>query len=137
MNREERIQKIVDTARRYLGVPYKRAAGHYQAPEVFNCSTFTRFIFEKVGKNLPKKAITQASRGRKIKPKNIQPADLVFIRGARGYYTDKFPDGVGHVGIYIGDNKIISARGRYKKVVAEKLKNYLKKGQFRIIRRII
>ncbi|MCH7541599.1 C40 family peptidase [Patescibacteria group bacterium] len=137
MKREEKIQKVIYTAKKYLGTPYKRTARHYQAPDVFNCSTFTRFIFEKVGKNLPKKAITQAAKGRKVYPKNIKTGDLVFIRGTRGYYNKEFPNGVGHVGICVGDDKVISARGRDKQVVEEKLKNYLKKDQFRTIRRFI
>lgn len=137
MSREENIQKVIEIAKRYLGIPYRRNARFYQAPEIFNCSTFTRFVYEKVGKNLPKKAVTQASRGRKIKPKNIKPCDLVFIRGSKGYYNKEFPDGVGHVGIYCGNDKIISARGRYKKVVEEKLKNYLKKEQLRVVRRVL
>ncbi len=137
MKREEKIQSVINKAKKYLGAPYKRTARHYEAPDVFNCSTFTRFIFEKVGKNLPKKAITQATKGRKVNPRNIQPGDLVFIRATRGYYNNEFPNGVGHVGICVGDDKVISARGLYKQVAEEKLNNYLKKDQLRAIRRFI
>ena len=137
MNRQEKTRKVVEAARKYLEVPYKRNAKFYEAPHFFNCSTFTRFVYEKIGKDLPKKAITQSMQGRKVKAKNIKIGDLVFIRGNRGYYNSQFPDGIGHVGIYVGENKIISARGRYKKVTEEKLKNYLKKEQFRVIKRFL
>ena len=137
MTKEEKIQNVIRTVHEYLGKPYKKTARFYEAPEVFNCSTFTKFIFEKVGKNLPKKAITQASRGRKVNRKNIKPADLVFIRGKAGYYNNKFPDGIGHVGIFIGNNKVVSARSLPEKVVEEPLKNYLEREQLRVIRRLI
>ncbi|OGY27437.1 MAG: hypothetical protein A2Z42_05120 [Candidatus Woykebacteria bacterium RBG_19FT_COMBO_43_10] len=137
MTKEEKIQKIIKTARRYLNTPYKKAARFYEAPEVFNCSTFTKFIFEKVGKILPKKAISQATRGRKINPKNIKLGDLVFIRGRAGYYNSDFPDGVGHVAIFVGNNKVISAKGSFHRVVEENVKKYLDEDQLRTIRRVL
>jgi len=76
-------------------------------------------------------------RGRGVSPKNIKPGDLIFIRSHAGYYNSKFPEGVGHVAIYLGDDEVISARSRYGGVIKEPLKNYLKNKQFRAIRRII
>ena len=35
---------------------------------------------------------------------------MIFIKGTVGRYNEEFPQGIGHVAMYIGDNKIIQAK---------------------------
>jgi peptidoglycan endopeptidase LytE len=130
-----KVNKVVNVATKHLGAPYERNAWLRDAPKVFNCSTFTRYVFRQVGIRLPPKAIKQAVFGRSVNPKRIMPADLIFIRGTSGFYDPSFPNGIGHVGIYVGDGIVISARNRG--VTKESVSIFLKSDQYRVIRRII
>ncbi|MFQ3548773.1 MAG: NlpC/P60 family protein [Armatimonadota bacterium] len=67
----------------------------------FDCSGFTRYIFAKYGINLPHNSAAQFNRGTPVAKSDLKPGDLVFFR-TRGLR-------IGHVGMYIGDNKFIHA----------------------------
>lgn len=89
--------KIVKTAKAQIGDPYR--AGH-SGPNAFDCSGFVRYVYKKVtGKTLPHYSKAQYKQTRKIKKKDAQPGDLVFF----------FEKGAHHVGIYIGNGKMIDA----------------------------
>ena len=66
----------------------------------------------KVGVKLPRTAIEQAMTGKKVALKNIKEGDLVFMKGELGRYNKYFPQGIGHVGIYLGGGKVIHAERR-------------------------
>lgn len=108
-------EKLIKISQRYLGRPYKYGAKISDFPKYFDCSGFVMYVYRKIGINLPRSTIWQASdkRGKKIKEiKHCQKGDLIFIRGKRGYYTPQYPKGIGHVGIYFGNNKVIHASSR-------------------------
>lgn len=88
----------VQTAERYIGVPYKRGGTN---PETgMDCSGFVRKVFSLVGIHLPRTSAEQFHRGKKIGRQELVKGDLVFFgRNQR----------VNHVGIYIGDGKFIHA----------------------------
>ena len=89
--------KIIKTAKAQIGDPYR--AGH-SGPNAFDCSGFVRYVFKQVtGKTLPHFSKAQYKHARKIKKKDAQPGDLVFF----------FRNGAHHVGIYIGNGKMIDA----------------------------
>lgn len=89
--------KIVKTARAQLGDSYR--AGH-SGPHAFDCSGLVRYVFQEVtGKTLPHYSKAQYKHARKIKKSEAQPGDLVFF----------FEKGAHHVGIYIGNGKMIDA----------------------------
>lgn len=101
--RQTRI-KIVKTARAQIGDYYR--AGR-SGPDAFDCSGLVRYVFKKVtGKTLPHYSKAQYKHVRKIKKSQAQPGDLVFF----------FRNGAHHVGIYIGNNKMIDAPSAGKKV---------------------
>ena len=50
--------------------------------------------------------------GKKVALKNIKEGDLVFMKGELGRYNKYFPQGIGHVGIYLGGGKVIHAERR-------------------------
>jgi cell wall-associated NlpC family hydrolase len=93
---------LVLTAMNFLGVPYRR--GGNSAEEGFDCSGFTRHIFENsIGLVLPRRADDQAhaSGVTPIKREELKPGDLVFFNTLKRTFS--------HVGIYIGDGKFIHA----------------------------
>jgi cell wall-associated NlpC family hydrolase len=139
MTNEEKRNHIVTRARSMLGTPYKVGAKHWEAPGVFNCSTLTSFIFHEVGVELEGKAIAQARHGETIPPEIelLLPGDLIFVKSTRGYFDEYFPDGIGHVGIYVGEGKVTSARRKQGMVVEEDVAMYLNPKEFRIIKRVI
>ena len=91
---------MVITAMNFLGVPYKRGGNSEETG--FDCSGFTRHIFEKsIGLILPRRADEQAhvSSLIAINRDELKPGDLVFFNTLRRTFS--------HVGIYIGDGKFI------------------------------
>jgi peptidoglycan DL-endopeptidase CwlO len=87
--------KIIATAKQYLGVPYVWGG---TTPSGFDCSGFTQYVFRSVGINLPRVSRDQQNVGTRISLNEVQPGDLVF-RGNPAY----------HVGIYIGGGQYIHA----------------------------
>ena len=63
----------------------------------FDCSGFVRFVYQRFGISLPHSSYGDLSRGRAVMRKYLKPGDLVFFAGG------------GHVGIYVGSNKVIDA----------------------------
>jgi len=93
---------LVLTAMNFLGVPYRR--GGSSADEGFDCSGFTRHIFEStIGLVLPRRADQQAEHASllAVKREELRPGDLVFFNTMRRAFS--------HVGIYMGEGKFIHA----------------------------
>ncbi|HSV70928.1 MAG TPA: C40 family peptidase [Methylibium sp.] len=91
---------LVISAMNFLGVRYRR--GGDSAAEGFDCSGFTRHVFESsIGLVLPRRSNEQAQAAA-LKPvarSELRPGDLVFFNTLRAAFS--------HVGIYIGDGKFI------------------------------
>lgn len=100
--RRDRAAEVVVAALNFLDRPYKW--GGSSASEGFDCSGFTRYMFEtSLGWLLPRRAAEQANqRGLIDVPESeLRPGDLVFFNTLRRAFS--------HVGIYIGDGKFIHA----------------------------
>ena len=96
--------KVIKIARAQIGDSYR--AGH-SGPNAFDCSGLVRYVFKKAtGRNLPHYSRAQYKQVRKVSKKNAQRGDLVFF----------FRNGAHHVGIYIGNGKMIDAPSAGKKV---------------------
>nr|WP_228745397.1 C40 family peptidase [Paenibacillus sp. S150] len=67
----------------------------------FDCSGFTRYVFDKIGINLPHQSGSQYQMGTAVSRDNIRPGDLVFFNTSG--------KGVSHVGIYVGEGKFAHA----------------------------
>ncbi len=122
----EKIASLVELAQSLLGAPYKYGATPEEAPQVFDCSSFTQYLYKKIGVELPRSSILQATQGDEVNNKNeLRPGDLLFFRAASGHYNDRlFPNQavyIGHVALYLGENKIIYASDPLKKVVEKSL----------------
>ena len=88
---------LVETARRYIGVPYVLGG---TTPRAFDCSGFVRYVFQAHGLAIPRTAHEQSALGRRPDPGDLQPGDLLFFYGG---------DGAQHIAIYIGRDSIIHA----------------------------
>jgi hypothetical protein len=69
-----------------------------------DCSSFVQHVFELAGFKLPRTAREQARYGYFVRKENLKPGDLLFF----ATYAS-FPS---HVGIYIGDGKMIHASSK-------------------------
>ena len=145
-NKEKLQKRLVHFARKHLGKPYKYGARPWEAPRVFDCSSFVQYLYKRIGIDLPRTALEQAHFGRKvdIKKEKLQPGDLIFLKGKWGHYDPQFPQGVGHVAIYVGDGKIIHARWKGNKdslsagkVQEDKVKRILNRKDLVIVKRIL
>ena len=87
--------RVVKYARRFVGVPY--TWGGSSPGSGFDCSGFVRYVYQHFGISLPHSSYGDMSRGRRVLRKYLRPGDLVFF------------DGGGHVGIYVGRNRVIDA----------------------------
>jgi len=96
----ETASELVLGAMNFIGVRYRR--GGSSAEEGFDCSGFTRHIFENsIGLVLPRRADEQARASGlfSVGKDELKPGDLVFFNTVRRTFS--------HVGIYVGDGKFI------------------------------
>lgn len=96
---EERVahrQEIVDFAMQFEGNPY--VYGGTSLTNGADCSGFMMSVFKEFGYELPRVAAAQYESSQKKELSDIEVGDLVFY-GSNIY----------HVGLYIGDEKIIHA----------------------------
>ena len=98
--------QAVTIAKRYLGIPYVYAGANPK--KGFDCSGLTMYVYAQLGVSLPHYTVSQYyySNGVHVSRSALQPGDLVFFYG------------LGHVGIYIGNNLFIHAphTGSYVKI---------------------
>ncbi len=95
LTNSETANKVIATAKQYLGVPYVWGG---TSPSGFDCSGFVQYVYRSVGVSLPRVSRDQQNVGTRISPSQVQPGDLVF-NGSPAY----------HVGIYIGGGQYIHA----------------------------
>lgn len=96
----ETASELVLGAMNFIGVRYRR--GGSSAEEGFDCSGFTRHIFENsIGLVLPRRADEQARAPGlfSVGKDELKPGDLVFFNTVRRTFS--------HVGIYVGEGKFI------------------------------
>ncbi|MGO4889908.1 NlpC/P60 family protein [Anaerobacillus sp. MEB173] len=96
-------QSVLDHASKYIGAGYKFGATLDEAPNLFDCSSYTQLVFKKNGIDIPRVSRDQARKGTYVT--ELKPGDLMFFTN-----NDLYSDGrVGHVGIYMGDGRMIHA----------------------------
>ncbi len=141
---ENKTDILIKEAKSLLGKPYRYGAKPEEAPQVFDCSSFTQYLYKKIGVELPRKAIDQAILGHVVEPKSdtLQMGDLLFIRGKWGRYNPQFPQGIGHVAMYVGDGQVINARWKSENegggsVIEESVEDFLNRDDLTVIKRII
>ncbi|MFS0727267.1 C40 family peptidase [Paenibacillus sp. 1P07SE] len=96
--------EIVQEAKRYDGVPYLFGASPYSSSKRFDCSSFTRYIYAKFGHSLARTARAQAQKGTYVPRSALRVGDLMYFYVPGRFKSNKK---VGHVGIYMGNQKMI------------------------------
>ncbi|TRX56156.1 NlpC/P60 family protein [Fulvivirga sp. M361] len=88
--REQKINKVISTARSYIGTPYKWGGTTRGG---MDCSGLLCNSFQAVKYTLPRTSADQSKVGEKVKRDKVQPGDLVF------FATGKKKRKVTHVGM--------------------------------------
>jgi peptidoglycan DL-endopeptidase CwlO len=88
-------KRVVGYAKKFVGVPY--VYGGSSPRSGFDCSGFVRYVYAHFGVSLPRTSYAQFGDGRRVARGGLRPGDLVFF------------DGLGHVGLYIGNGRFIHA----------------------------
>jgi cell wall-associated NlpC family hydrolase len=97
--------QVVQTAYSQLGLAYKR--GGVSPGSGFDCSGFTRWVFDMIGIKLPRTSREQFSKGLSVSKQDLRPGDMVFFRYGRN---------VGHVGIYVAEGYFIHSPNRNSEI---------------------
>ena len=90
--------KVANYAVQFVGNPYKW--GGESLTNGADCSGFTKAVYAHFGYSLPHSSISQRSCGTAVSWSNKKVGDLICYNQI---------DGVGHVGIYIGNNQVVHA----------------------------
>jgi cell wall-associated NlpC family hydrolase len=98
--------ELEQVAFNYLSTPYRFGGNSRKG---IDCSAFVQQVFREVEVELPRSAREQFRVGDNIDREQLQKGDLLFFRT----YA-KYPS---HVGIYLGDGKMIHASSRSRRVV--------------------
>lgn len=99
-----RLQEMLcDTALSMRGVPYVWGG---TTPRGFDCSGFTQYVYRRNGLTISRTCEGQLSAGMIVAKEDLQPGDLILFQGTAGV------SGVSHVGMYLGDGKLIHAGSR-------------------------
>ena len=123
--------RTLTQARDYLGTPYRRG-GSLQTGHTTDCSGFVQFIYKKANIDLPRSSREQALVGTLVAHSLdfdvMRPGDLLFF-SHRGRH-------IGHVGIYLGDGKMIHASSRRRGVIITDLCQPYHEGAFVVAKRL-
>jgi cell wall-associated NlpC family hydrolase len=98
----DKAAQVVSIALQYIGVPYVWGAS---SPAGFDCSGLCKYAYGKIGIYLPHSSAMMYSYGVYVAQDKLQPGDLVF------FYTP-----IHHVGMYIGNGKMVNATGDHVQI---------------------
>lgn len=99
----EKAPAIISLGRTLLGTRYQFGAAPYPRSKRFDCSSYLQYIFGKSGVALPRTSRTQATVGKRIRQRDIEPGDVLFFRRPR--YSD---NRIGHCGVDIGNGRMLN-----------------------------
>lgn len=105
------VNALIRTAHNYIGVPYVFGAKPYPQSKVFDCSSYVQYVYGKYGVELPRASRKQATVGKAVSRTNLRKGDLLFFNLPGRYKSNNI---VGHVGIYIGNGKMIHSSNKPK-----------------------
>ena len=124
--------RLLTKAHHHLKTPYRRG-GSLQTGNATDCSGFVQYIYKEFNINLPRSSSEQAQKG-KVAAHTMDfgkliPGDLLFFSPGRRH--------ISHVGIYLGDGKMIHAADHHHGVVVSDLRKPYYRGNFVVAKRIL
>ena len=129
-------EKIKGLIEKVVGVPYKRGASVlYDGGTSFDCSSLVAWLYKEAGIAVPRMTVDQYVFINRIEKSELAFGDLVFANTGEGeIYTESIeylpktavPQGVDHVGMYIGEGNILHATKVASAVVIESLEDFSK-----------
>lgn len=99
-----RGNSVISIGRNYMGTPYLFGSKSGQT-NTFDCSSFTQYVFQRVGVNLPRTSKSQAHVGSYVSRSNLRTGDLVF------FSNPGKPGVINHVAIYMGGGNLLQTYG--------------------------
>jgi cell wall-associated NlpC family hydrolase len=111
--RVQRGEQIASVARTFNGSPYRRGGTSSRG---MDCSGLVLRALATQGIAAPHNAARMFQMGTPVKYKDLQPGDLLFFT-TRGL-------AIGHVGVWIGDNKFVHAANSGRGVVIDEVAGY-------------
>ncbi|MGH4125922.1 MAG: C40 family peptidase [Clostridium sp.] len=116
---------LISYAYNFIGKPYVWGA---TGPRSFDCSGFTKYVYNAFGVDLPHYTGSQIGEGSSVSRGNLKQGDLIFFN----------TDGpVSHVGIYVGDGEFIHASSGSRKVTVSNLDKSYYASRYAGARRIL
>lgn len=97
--------EIIEIAKQFIGGGYKFGATLNEAPRLFDCSSYTKYVFGQKGVKIPRTSREQAGLGTAVGATSLKQGDLLFFQSPTLYSDGR----VGHVGIYIEGGHMIHA----------------------------
>jgi cell wall-associated NlpC family hydrolase len=128
---------LITYAKTCLDKPFQYGAKPEDAPGKFDCSSLVQYLFKKIDVELPRSSLQQAHLGREVSSTQLKMGDLLFFHGKIGHYNLEFPQGIGHVALYLGDENVIEATGDTGKVILTPLKKILERDDLVVIKRVL
>ncbi|KAF0217555.1 MAG: hypothetical protein FD174_3234 [Geobacteraceae bacterium] len=121
----DNVKMLKKTAYGFLGTRYRFGGSSKNG---LDCSAFVQKVFRELEVSLPRSAREQFEVGNKVSPGDLQKGDLVFFHTYAPYAS--------HVGIYLGDNRMIHASSRDRRVVVSSIDTPYYRSRFLGARRI-
>ena len=120
------IKELKKSAYGFLGTRY-RFGGSSRSGGI-DCSAFVQKVFRELEVALPRTAREQFEVGSAVTPGDLQKGDLIFFSTYASYAS--------HVGIYLGNNKMIHASSRDRRVVISPMNTSYYRSRFLGAKRI-
>ncbi len=110
------IAPVLAFMRSQIGKSYVWGA---TGPDAWDCSSLVQAAYGQIGVSIPRVTVDQMRAGPLVSGVDPQPGDLLFIPGADGT-----PAAPGHVGMYVGNGRVIAAKGARWGVVESDLSDW-------------
>jgi cell wall-associated NlpC family hydrolase len=125
---EKTADAIIAEGIRYVGTPYVYGTERFN-DKAFDCSSYVQYLYDKQGIKLGYNAREQAVQGQEIPFINLRKGDIIF------FSDEDFPNETGlnkvrHVGIYMGEGKILHTYEQGTGVIISNIHKDKKEGEY-------
>lgn len=127
-----KANKVIELAESYKGRVSYDYGTRNTSKLIFDCSSFTEFIFAKVGIDLKWGTKDQKKQGKYVSKSSIKKGDLIFFDT-----VGKNNGVINHVGIYMGNGKFIHNKPSADGVAIDSLNSGWWKGHYVTARRVL